>query len=53
MSACVLYLKNVPISPSKHEQNKEVLTKGHKCRSCQVIGNAETGLLQWFVVWTP
>ena len=31
----------------------EVHTTGHKCRPYQVIGNVETGLLKWFVLWTP
>ena len=40
-------------SQVKHSQNKEVHTTGHKCRPCQVISNVETGLLKWFVLWTP
>ena len=34
-------------------KNKEVHTTGHKCCPYQVIGNVETGLFKWFVVWTP
>ena len=33
--------------------NIQLYTTGHKCRPYQVIGNVETGLLKWFVLWIP
>ena len=43
---CRFHLRNI-------SRIRKYIHTRHKCRPYQVIGNVETGLFKWFVLWTP